>query len=775
MGNKKQSTGFSSDGRRFNLYEPKRIRSADADLWNDRMYLQIDHRGQVLRNGYMMPDMKYYSSPLRSFYLRDLESGETWTVPQGPIRTPADDFLFSAGKSDLMWKLSLHGIECVVRAVLPAHDLVELWSVEVMNRSGIPRSLALYSYLPFGKLSYLRQSADYDAECQGIVVEHFPYYVEHADYEKLKDGWNQAFVLSDVQPEACMSHVAEFIGHGTLAEPDALALDRIGPPQAWGDADAEHAGILQYHLDLKAGETFRVNFAMGPATTRGDILAAKRHLEPGGLEAALAEAEAVYADFPPALEIQTPDADFDAYMNHWQSRRSLMLVRAMRFMSAPQGRNLLQDAMAGSLIDPACSRKRFLQFYAFQHRDGWMPHGMPLDPGGTQIKINTIPHKDINSWGPSSLCYYIYETGDEGILDERVAFADDASQPASLYEHICLGLNWLLADRTERGLCRIGQGDWNDPLNMAGHQEKGESVWLSEALIVALELWLPLCEARGESQRASEYQLAADDLREKINTLAWDGNWYLRGFTDEGRPFGTHADPEGKIFLNAQSWAMMAGVSNEERTADCIQAVDTHLNTPSGPMTLAPAFTGMRNDIGKLTLKIPGRLENGSVYCHAVTFYAYALYQMRRPEQAFEVLRNLISGTGKNPLERTGQLPLYIPNSYYGEPAGTHAGKSTQSSCSGTAAWFYRTVMDQLFGLRAEREGLRVDPQLPKDWTDVQVVRRWRGSTYQVQYQRDDNASSLRIELDGKGLDSNLIPIDSEVQHHQLSIFLPAK
>ncbi|WFB34355.1 hypothetical protein P3T73_09295 [Kiritimatiellota bacterium B12222] len=768
-------TGFSSDGRRFNLDDPTLLRSADADLWNDRMYLQIDHRGKVIRNGYLMPDMKHYSQPLRCFYLRDVESGELWTVPQGPIRTKADTFLFSAGKSDLMWKLSLYDIECTVRVTIPATDLVEVWSVEVKNLSSTSRTLALYSYLPFGKLSWMRQSAEYDPEHQGVIVTHFPYYVEHEDYPKLKEGWNQAFVLSDRAPDSCMCSIPDFIGSGSMAQPDALIHQRaLRAPHPWADADVEQAAIMHYDMVLEADEGAAFQFVFGPAMTEEDIQKAKAYVVPGGFEKALADAESRDEAFAPALEIESPDRDFNAYMNHWQSRRSLMLVRAMRFMSAPQGRNLLQDAMAGALIDPEFSRKRFLQFYGFQHQDGWIPHGMPLEPEATQIKINTIPHKDINSWGPSALTYYIYETGDAAILDEEIPFADDPDQQASLFEHICRGLNWLLRDRTERGLCRIGQGDWNDPLNMAGYKEKGESVWLSEALAVALDHWAPICEDRGLDGLATTYQQMADDLRSKINALAWDGKWYVRGFTDEGKPFGSHQDEEGRIFLNAQSWALMAKVADEERSTSCIQAVTDLLDTPSGPMTLAPAFTRMRPDIGKLTQKIPGRLENGSVYCHAVTFYAYALYQAQRPEAAFALLRNLISGAENNPMERTGQLPLYIPNSYFGLPCDYNAGMSTKSSCSGTAAWFYRTVLDYTFGLRAEAEGLRVDPQLPQAWGDAKAVRRWRGSTYQVSYVRDEGVKTLQVILDGTLLERNLIFPDSRPRTHELLIKIPA-
>ncbi len=123
------------------------------------------------------------------------------------------------------------------------------------------------------------------------------------------------------------------------------------------------------------------------------------------------------------------------------------------------------------------------------------------------------------------------------------------------------------------------------------------------------------------------------------------------------RPFGSHRDEEGRIFLNAQSWAIISGTANPERTAACIDSVEKHLSTPSGPMMLAPAYTRMRTDIGKLSQKCPGRLENGSVYSHAVTFYAYALYLARRPGEAIAPLRMLLSGSETNPVTRSGQLP----------------------------------------------------------------------------------------------------------------------
>lgn len=765
---------FSPSGDRLELRDPFLLRSADSDLWNDRLYLQIDHRGQVLTSGWLSPDFTPYSQPLRTFYLRDNETGEIWSVPQGPIRSKPDEFLFSAGKSDILWTVTIAGIRCIIRVVVPVHDPVELWTVEVQNISARPRSISVFSYLPIGKPSWLRNNTRYEPEWHGVVFDFFPYYVDYRDYEKLSHGSNTIFAASDRSPDGWMSCIADFVGHGTPGQPDALTQETLPPADRWADAESEAAAILQFNKALAPTETDRIQFVFGPAANPESAReTARKYLVPGGIDAALAEAAARYADYPPALEISTPDAEFDAFINHWLPRRSLMLARAMRFMSAPQGRNLLQDSMAGGLIDPVSSRKWFLKFYAFQKQDGWLPHGMPLEPGATQLRINTVPHKDINSWGPEALTYYLHETGDHSILDEQVSFSDAPDKTDTLYHHVCRGLDWLLTDRTARGLCRIGQGDWNDPLNMAGHDEKGESIWLSEALAFALDTWAPVCASRGDASLAASYRGEAEALRASINQLAWDGEWYARGFTDAGRPFGSSRDEEGRIFLNAQSWAIISGTATPDRARQCIDSVEKHLATPSGPMMLAPAYTRMRTDIGKLSQKCPGRLENGSVYSHAVTFYAYALYLARRPADAFRTLRMLLSGADTNPVTRSGQLPLYIPNSYFGLPAGAKAGQSTRSANTGTAAWYYRAAVDCLFGLRSEADGLRIDPQLPPGWQKVRVLRRWRGSTFDVTIERQAGVSSMRTVMDGTELSDHLVPPQVSGSRHTVTVTLP--
>src|ERR1035437_6888512 len=204
-----------------------------------------------------------------------------------------------------------------------------------------------------------------------------------------------------------------------------------------------------------------------------------------------------------------------------------------------------------------------------------------------------------------------------------------------------------------------------------------------------------------------------------------------------------------------------------------IDSVNRYLMTPSGPMTMAPPFTRMHEDIGKITQKTPGTDENGSVYCHAASFYAYALYQVRRPEEAFQVLRTLLTGAGTTPTTRSQQLPLYLPNHFRGLACGKTAGRSSYHWATGTAAWYYRIAITQLLGVRAECDGLVIDPQLPKKWNEASLTRKFRNATYKIQLKKSRSAKRLTITLDRQPLKTNLIPLQKPNTTHTVEVRIP--
>ncbi len=279
-------------------------------------------------------------------------------------------------------------------------------------------------------------------------------------------------------------------------------------------------------------------------------------------------------------------------------------------------------------------------------------------------------HRDKNVWSAFALAYYLDETGDYALLDEKVPFKGRPDRRATIFQHVCLGLDWLLRDRSKRGLNLLGEGDWCDPLNMAGVRMRGESVWLSQALVHSLDVWAGVAGNVGHNAVAARYRREATKVRRTINRLAWDGRWYAAGFTDEGRPFGVSADREGRMWLNAQEPGADRRGGDRSAPSTVIRSVRRMLESPNGPIVAGPAYTAMDEDIGRITIKVPGTNENGSFYCHAGSFWAYALYQARQPEEAFWALRQYCPGAAGIP------TPASAPGSC----------RSTSPTCSAARA-----------------------------------------------------------------------------------------
>lgn len=762
--------GFTGDGLRYLVRDPALMAAADADLWNDRAGLHIDHRGRA-SVALSSPACSYYAGSFRYFYVRDDADGDLWSPMYDPVQAALDTFEFSIGRSDVQWRAVRNGLAAWVRVFVPRDDVGEVWSARLTNQSGATRSVSLYSYLPVGPLGHLRDMARYRPEIRAMVHDWFWWWCQIPDYLRTRDKTYGVMCGTDLRPTSYEINAEEFIGGKSLAAPAALSRPRLGKGEAIGDPSV---AAFQFRRVLAPGQSLSVNLFLGPVGNDAEIQARRRtYLARGAAERELERAERFLRDHPPCAAIETPDRDLNHYVNHWLPARLLLMGRTMRMSDHPQSRNAIQDAMGLAYLDPEMALAHFRKIWSMQRADGWLRHGLPWAEGVTIGGIGLIPHKDIPVWGPIALHAYLCQTGDVACMQEVLPFADEP-RGASLFEHITRGLDFLLGDRSPRGLCRIGEGDWNDPLNMAGWKGRGESVWLTEALAYSLDLWAQVAEHLGHAPLALRYRNCARNARDAVNKLAWDGRWYARGTTDAGKWFGVKTDKEGQIFLNAQSWAMLCGAANAKRTRACMAAVRDRLMTPFGPMKLAPTYTRMREDIGKISMKAPGASENGSVYCHAGVFYAYALYRAGQGEDAFPVLRSMLPGHAGNSLAQCGQVPTYIPNFFRGLASGKSAGRSSHSANTGTAPWYYITVMEGLLGVRAELDGLRIAPQLPAAWNAARIVRHWRGATYEITIRRRRHAKGMEVHLDGQALSSNLLPPDPQGLSHRVVVTLPA-
>jgi cellobionic acid phosphorylase len=167
----------------------------------------------------------------------------------------------------------------------------------------------------------------------------------------------------------------------------------------------------------------------------------------------------------------------------------------------------------------------------------------------------------------------------------------------------------------------------------------------------------------------------------------------------------------------------------------------------------------MRDDVGRVTQKFPGAAENGSVYNHASAFYIYGLYAVGKNDNAYRLLRKMIPGPDESDLLQRGQLPVFIPNYYRGgyKLFPRTAGRSSQLFNTGSVHWLYRILIDGLFGLRGDVNGLRIEPQLPSSWTKATVTRHFRGAEFQIEITRVSTSSTVMIKVDGIVIDDPVI------------------
>lgn len=771
-------------GERVELTSPTAMPRAGGFLWNRRMLLQVNCRGFVVAQ-HMQPDACKYSHgpvpeaqtfmqpeqplyahhPGRFVYLRDEDFGTLCSLPYEPVRRLPDEFLFSVGRGDIRWRVLASGIETVLRVAVPLDDVIELWSLDVSNPGSRTRRLSIFPCFSVGYMSWMNQSARYHDELGGIVARSVTPYQRLEDCPKILAYRDCTFLLHDAEPLAFETSREAFEGEGGLADPDALRADMLGN----GDALYETpVAALQYCVTLAPGAARRFRFLFGPARDDGEIAALRvRYLSNGAFASAAKDYDRFLARGKGCLRIETPDAAFDTFVNQWLPRQVFYHGDAHRLTADPQTRNYLQDGMGMVYVDPAAACETLRRTLSQQCEDGSLPEGVLLAEGVELKYINRVPHTDQCVWLPVCLEAYLTETGDDGFLSRSIG-------PASVAERVDAAMRWLIGNRDERSLSLIAQGDWCDPMNMVGPEGRGVSGWLSVATVHALRLWAAICRRQGRDRVAAEMESAASDTADAVQRHLWDGEWFARGITDGGVAFGVHEDTEGRIFLNPQSWAMLARLATDDQVRRMIAAIERELATPFGPMVLAPAYTTMREDVGRLTQKHPGCAENGSVYNHAAAFYLAALYRVGEADRAWDALRRMLPIGSEEDCEKRGQLPVFVPNYYRGavKQFPRTAGRSSQLFNTGAASWLYRIIVENLFGLRGNPEGLEVVPQLPSHWDEAGAQRRFRGTDFTVRYRRTADAATTRIVVDGAESETDVVAAEGKTC--EIEVLLPA-
>jgi cyclic beta-1,2-glucan synthetase len=542
----------------------------------------------------------------------------------------------------------------------------------------------------------------------------------------------------------------EFLGrNGALDHPAALAGE--GPLSNRVGAGLDPCCAMQTRIELRPNEHAEIVFFLGEAATKEEAQSVISRFRTIDLDAVFRAVTTFWSDTLGAVQVRTPDRSMDILLNRWllyQTVSCRLWARTAFYQaSGAYGfRDQLQDGMALAVAKPELTREHLLRAAGRQFVEGDLQHWwLPSSGWGVRTHISDDP-----VWLPYAVAHYILVTNDLAVLDETIPYLegpflrpderDSFFQPmvsgeyATLFEHCARALDRSLTCGIH-GLPLIGTGDWNDGMNTIGEKGKGESVWLAWFIHSALSMFAPLANARGEHIRASAWLRHAAALRESLEREAWDSDWYLRGYYDDGTPLGSASSEECRIDSIAQSWGVISGVADPARAAKAMAAVNKHLVRRSDGLVLlfTPPFDRTSREPGYIKGYPPGIRENGGQYTHGAVWSTIAFAMLGDGDKAYELFSMV------NPINRSSTRaamhrykvePYVVCADVYSQPP--HIGRGGWTWYTGSAGWMYRAGLEWILGFRVQGTMLLLDPCVPKLWGGFEIRYRYRSSCYDI-------------------------------------------
>ncbi|WP_421423065.1 GH36-type glycosyl hydrolase domain-containing protein [Agrobacterium rosae] len=703
--------------------------------------------------------------PGEAIYVADVDSGKIHSPFAALSRNPEAVFETRHGLGYSVFRSVEDGLDIEVTQTVDREKPVKLARLTVRNVGTQNRRLKTYGYVEWVLGNNTQKSAPFilssHDEESGALFASNPYSIDY--------NARTAFLALEGPASSFTTSKREFIGrYGSIHAPQAV-LSGVALSGSVELDGAPCAAVMQ-EIHLKPGEERHLLFYVGDADTAEEARALVKDIRQSDFDAVLDANKQFWSGFTGQLQVSTPDAGFNHMVNSWLPYQALacrIMARTAFYQSSGAFgfRDQLQDTLAFLLYQPDLAREQILRAAGRQFPEGDVQHWwLPLTGAGVRTTIS-----DDVVWLAYATHQYIVATGDKAILEESIPFLkgqaltpgqhDAFFQPettdnaVSLYEHAALALDLAIHRTGENGLPLILGGDWNDGMNRVGVAGKGTSVWLGWFLSGTLRDFIEIAEERRDLDRVEKWKTHRDKLRAALETAGWDGDYYRRGYFDDGTPLGSITSEECRIDSLGQSWSVLSGEGEEQRSGQAMDAVMKELvDEETGIIRLfTPPFKRSPQDPGYIKGYPPGVRENGGQYTHAATWVVLALAKLGRNEDAwkcFSMLNPVNHALDRSSSETYRVEPYVVTADVYGE--GAYAGRGGWSWYTGSAGWLYRAAVEGILGITRVNGTLHIAPSLPEAWDTFSAKITLEGKVREVAVKRTAGSPDIEVSVDGK-------------------------
>ncbi|MDG5814872.1 hypothetical protein QA601_07280 [Chitinispirillales bacterium ANBcel5] len=726
--------------------------------------------------------------PGRYIYIRDNENSDFWSASWQPVGKPLEEYesVCRHGTAYSVFESRYSKLHTETTYFVPLDQKFEYWKLRITNESDTKRSLSVFTYCEFANnwntnqdlvnlqySTFIVKGSRKDNMLRIITHENLLH--SKSEDDSVMQCW-MAMVGSQI--DGYDTSRESFLGrYNGYHNPQAVSRGKCSDSDAYGD---NACGSFQSNIVLNPGESkeILIMLGVGDTATEGN----KAVAEFGSVERANKELAALKDNWHSKLssfKVTTPDKEFNSTINVWGlynclinffwSRSASLIYNGER--NGLGFRDSVQDILGVAAAVPEEALKRVELMLTgqlanggaipvikpFAHNPG---HELPPDPQ----KLRS----DDCLWFFNAVPAIVAETGDFDFYTKVLPYAD--KQEDTVLGHLRRALEFNLERRGKNGLPCGLHADWNDCLRLG---YKGESLFVAFQLRYGLSVYEEICLKMGKTDEVSWAVKKREELEGCIQSVAWDGEWFIWAIGEDGTVYGTKEYDEGQIYLNTQVWAVISGAASKEQSSKCMESVKRLLATEYGLMLCAPPFKKTPIDVMRSVVFNAGIKENAGIFNHTQGWGVIAECILGNGDRAYEYCRANMPAA-YNDKAQIRQMEPYVQGQTTYSSYSPRAGNSRVSWLTGAASWSYFSATQHILGIIPMYEGIKINPCIPSHWDKFTVARIFRGKALNIEVLNPQNVNKgvIEIFLNNETIKDNFISVEKLKSQNDIKVLL---